>query len=130
MTKTTNILLGTLVIVLWVVFNHVFVKNIFQLRPFYAGIGAMLVGFLVPLAPLVFWHEHLKKKYSHIRYICHHCSSVFKPAFYQFPSPYMIKHNFNKYLVKCPQCGKKDYMEFIKDELSRHPRHLAREINK
>ena len=117
MTKTTKILLGILVMVLWIVVLHyVFVKNIFQLRPLYAGIGTMLFGILFWYMPVVFWHEHLKKKYPHIRYNCHHCSAVFKPTLYQFPSPYMIKHNFNKYLAKCPQCGKKDYMEFIKDE--------------
>jgi len=117
MTKTTKILLGILVMVLWiVVFHYVFVKNIFHLRPLYAGIGTMLFGFLVSIAPVMLWHVNLSKKYPHIRYICHHCSAVFKPTFYQFPSPYMIKHNFNKYLAKCPQCGKKDYMEILKNE--------------
>ena len=117
MTKTTNIMLGILVMVLWVVVLHyVFVKNIFQLRPLYAGIGTMLFGFLFCHVLILFWHEHFRKKYPHIRYICHHCSAVFKPTFHQFPPPYMIKHEFNKFMAKCPQCKKKDYMEILKDE--------------
>jgi RNase P subunit RPR2 len=46
-------------------------------------------------------------------YICPDCQSKFKPAFKNFM--FSIK-GLNKLMLTCPECGKKKYMEPLKDE--------------
>jgi len=114
MTKRTVILIVVVEIILGIIIA--LVPHVLQLRRGYMTLGGAMTGVLFAFALFTPWYVNIWKTSRYIRYTCHHCSEVFKPTFYQFPSPYMIKHNFNKYLVKCPQCGKRDYMEFIKDE--------------
>jgi len=107
MTKTTK--LGILALALGIVAKWAFLANKFPLRPLYAMIYGSLTGIIVAFALCMLWFVNR----GVWRCTCPHCNTVFKPTFK--PSPYLIKY-FNKYLVKCPQCGKKDYMEFLKDE--------------
>ena len=107
MTKTTKS--GILALALGIVVQWAFLANKFPLRPLYALILGNLAGFLFLLLALALWFVNRGTYLC----ICPHCNAVFKPTFK--PSPYLIKF-FNKHLVKCKQCGKKDYMEFLKDE--------------
>ena len=106
MTKKTVILL-----LIWVILTVIYMVsvNIFPIRPLYGTIVALILGLGLPLVLLLPWGVHI---WETCRFTCPYCHKTFKPAF---------KHSFalkalNKYLMTCPHCGKKDYMEILKDK--------------